>query len=258
MSNVHGGRHVIQVLSLMALSQASLRPAVAFNGVAPALVNSIHPVDSSRSIRSTVPAQSCGCSRRVVCAALATTAAARRPTTASAADPVMIAVQKIEAGLAVLDDVVARWAELTTDCNYGEIRRELLESANKEALLKAATQTSKSGTMVTMCKATGRLVREAIGKVQGIDKVLETPALVARVAEDEFDTFLGESERLQNSLSGADAAARAGSSDFSAQTTFKRGERPSTPNLDAARDQILDARDALEKVYQLVRRNGNA
>ena len=165
----------------------------------------------------------------------------------------MIAVQKIEAGLAVLDDVVARWAELTTDCNYGEIRRELLESANKEALLKAATQTSKSGTMVTMCKATGRLVREAIGSISGIDKVLETPALVARVAEDEFDTFLGESERLQNSLSGADAAARAGSSDFSAQTTFKRGERPSTPNLDAARDQILDARDALEKVYQLVR-----
>ena len=74
-----------------------------------------------------------------------------------------------------------------------------------------------------------------------------------RVKLVEGVTFLGESERLQNSLSGADAAARAGSSDFSAQTTFKRGERPSTPNLDAARDQILDARDALEKVYQLVR-----
>lgn len=242
MSNVHGGRHVIQVLSLMALSQASLRPAVALDGVAPGLLSTPVMLDIHTRL-----------SRRVVCAALATTAAARRPTTASAADPVMIAVQKIEAGLAVLDDVVARWAELTTDCNYGEIRRELLESANKEALLKAATQTSKSGTMVTMCKATGRLVREAIGSISGIDKVLETPALVARVAEDEFDTFLGESERLQNSLSGADAAARAGSSDFSAQTTFKRGERPSTPNLDAARDQILDARDALEKVYQLVR-----
>ena len=242
MSNVHGGRHVIQVLSLMALSQASLRPAVALDGVAPGLLTTPVMLDIHTRL-----------SRRVVCAALAMTAAARRPTTASAADPVMIAVQKIEAGLAVLDDVVARWAELTTDCNYGEIRRELLESANKEALLKAATQTSKSGTMVTMCKATGRLVREAIGSISGIDKVLETPALVARVAEDEFDTFLGESERLQNSLSGADAAARAGSSDFSAQTTFKRGERPSTPNLDAARDQILDARDALEKVYQLVR-----
>ena len=242
MSNVHGGRHVIQVLSLMALSQASLRPAVALDGVAPGLLTTPVMLDIHTRL-----------SRRVVCAALATTAAARRPTTASAADPVMIAVQKIEAGLAVLDDVVARWAELTTDCNYGEIRRELLESANKEALLKAATQTSKSGTMVTMCKATGRLVREAIGSISGIDKVLETPALVARVAEDEFDTFLGESERLQNSLSGADAAARAGSSDFSAQTTFKRGERPSTPNLDAARNQILDARDALEKVYQLVR-----
>ena len=233
---------MIQVLSLMALSQASLRPAVALDGVAPGLLTTPVMLDIHTRL-----------SRRVVCAALATTAAARRPTTASAADPVMIAVQKIEAGLAVLDDVVARWAELTTDCNYGEIRRELLESANKEALLKAATQTSKSGTMVTMCKATGRLVREAIGSISGIDKVLETPALVARVAEDEFDTFLGESERLQNSLSGADAAARAGSSDFSAQTTFKRGERPSTPNLDAARDQILDARDALEKVYQLVR-----
>ena len=196
-------------------------------------------------------------SRRVVCAALATTAVARDAMPAIAADPGMISVQKIEAGLAVLDDVVARWAELTTDCNYGEIRRELLETANKEALLKAATQTSKSETMVTMCKATGRLVREAIGAdkspLSGIDKVLETPALVARVAEDEFETFLGESEKFQNSLSGADAAARAGSSDFSAQTTFKRGERPSTPNLDAARDQILDARDALEKVYRLVR-----
>ena len=134
-------------------------------------------------------------SRRVVCAALATTAVTRISRTASAADPGMISVQKIEAGLAVLDDVVARWAELTTDCNYGEIRRELLETANKEALLKAATQTSKSETMVTMCKATGRLVREAIGAdkspLSGIDKVLETPALVARVAEDEFEILDG-------------------------------------------------------------------
>ena len=76
------------------------------------------------------------------------------PTPVNAAlDSGSAAVTQLHDGLIVLDDVISRWKDLTIDCNYGEIRRELLESANKEALLNAATQTSKAATMVTVCES---------------------------------------------------------------------------------------------------------
>ena len=166
-------------------------------------------------------------------------------------------MKRLQQGLVVLDDVLARWTDLTTDCNYGEIRRELLVAENKQALLEAATQTSKSGTMVTVCKSTGRLVREALGADQSplnnIVKLLEKPAIVDRLPDDAaFEAFLKASELLQQALSGADAAAGLAASDFSAQTTFKRGETPSTPNLDAAKGLVTEARDALRQVCSLV------
>lgn len=124
----------------------------------------------------------CGAGASVTCAPLAAVAAA---------DPGAAGVQQLLRGQAVLEDVLARWKELTIDCNYGEIRRELLEQDSKEALLKAASTTSKSATMVTVCKTSGRLVREALGADQSplnnLSKLLEKPAVVQRVDYDDFE-----------------------------------------------------------------------
>ena len=193
--------------------------------------------------------------RRVVCAT--GIALFCRPALAVAAtDPGAAAAGRLQSGLLVLEDVVGRWKEVTTDCRYGEIRRELLSSESKEELLKAASSTSKGDTMVVLCKSTGRLVREAIGAdaspLNNIAKLLERPALVQRVEFDQIDAFQAASEKLQQSLAAADAAAYfAATADFSAQTAFKRGEAPLTPNLDAARQAIVDARDAMKVVITL-------
>ena len=37
-----------------------------------------------------------------------------------------------------MDTLLANWEEMTTECNYGEVNRNLLETKNKEALLEAA------------------------------------------------------------------------------------------------------------------------
>lgn len=177
---------------------------------------------------------------------------------AAAADSGADAVARLLAGEAVLDDLLARWTELTTDCNYGEIRRELLDAGSKQQLLEEASGTSKSATMVTVCKSTGRAVRAALGATADgpltrVGSLLEKPALLSRVDYDDLERFQAASEALQQALSAADAAAYfSATGDFSAQTTFKRGETPTTPNLDAARQLVADAREALARVCRLV------
>lgn len=191
-------------------------------------------------------------SRRVVCIG----AAFALPACAAAAtlDP----VNELQQGLIVLDDVIQRWPELTTDCRYGELKREILSAANKDALLKAASQTDKAETMVVMCKSTGRLVREALGAdisspLHNVGRLLERPALVQRVDYDDLEAFQSASEKLQQSLSAADAAAFfAATADLSAQNTFKKGEVPVTPNLDAARQSIAEARSAMAVLCKLL------
>ena len=83
--------------------------------------------------------------------------------------------------------------------------------------------------------------------------LLEKPALLQRVDYDDLERFQAASEKLQQTLSAADAAAYFSfTGDFSAQTTFARGETPTTPNLDAARQLVVDAREALGRVCELV------
>ena len=70
---------------------------------------------------------------------------------------------------------------------------------------------------------------------------------------EDFEVFQTASEKLQTALSAADSAAYfAATGDFSAQTTFKKGEAPTTPNLDASYAALLEARAAMAEVIRLV------
>ena len=82
--------------------------------------------------------------------------------------------------------------------------------------------------------------------------MLERPRLLARVRDDDQEAFQAASERLQTAIAAADADAFSAAKDYSAQTTFKRGETPDTPNLDAARESVVDARDSLRAVVRLL------
>jgi hypothetical protein len=165
--------------------------------------------------------------------------------------------QRLRSGLATLDDMIAKWAELTLDCNYGEINRALLETDNKQQLLAEASGTSKASTTVTMCKSTAGRIRPGLGvtgegALARVDALLSKPATLQRVDPDALEAYQEASEALQRALSAADAAAFYSSNDFSARTTFKRGDAPSTPSLDKALDLVQDARAALAEVCKLV------
>ena len=181
--------------------------------------------------------------------AAAAAAAAMSPERADAAPDEEGA--KLRAALNVLDEVSERWTELTIDCKYGELRRELLSAENKEALLEEASSTSKAASTVTVCKSTGTKVRSLL-EAADVRKVLERPALLERVSDDNFENFLSASERFQAALSAAAAAAFLAQNDYGAQTTFKKGEVPTTPNLDAARQRVGEARTELSTLCGLV------
>ena len=48
------------------------------------------------------------------------------------------------------------------------------------------------------------------------------------------------------------AAAFLAGNDYSAQTTFKRGDATTTPNLDAALESVSEARSALRALLDLI------
>jgi hypothetical protein len=178
---------------------------------------------------------------------------------ANAVDRADESVERLQRGLRVLDDTLARWDDLTVDCRYGELRRELLSQESKQQLLQEASSTNKASTTVTVCKSTGRLVRNQLGAtdegpLSRIASVLERPELLDRLSDEGLEPFQEASERLQRSLSAADAAAYYAANDFSAQTTFKRGEVPTAPNLDACRVEVEKARDSLAVVCKLLER----
>ena len=83
---------------------------------------------------------------------------------------------------------------------------------------------SKGATMVTMCKSSARAVRRGLGTTEEgpltkVSVVLKQPELLDALQSDaDFERFQATSERLQQALSAADAAAfYSASGDFSAQ-----------------------------------------
>lgn len=174
----------------------------------------------------------------------------------AAAPPGADEAARLTNGLALLDGLLAKWGEVTLDCRFGEVKREMMMQENKEQLLQEASSTSKASTTVTMCKTSGATVRRAISGSESplarIGSLLERPALIGRVDEDKLEDFEAASEKLQQALTAADGAAYLAANDYSAQTTFKRGESTDTPNLDAALYDVGEARKSLAIIVQLV------
>jgi len=76
--------------------------------------------------------------------------------------------------------------------------------------------------------------------------------VLSSVDPDKLDEWISLSEALQQSLGAADAAAfTSETGDFSARTPFKVGEQPTSPNLDAARENVKEARALLDRMLAL-------
>ena len=180
-------------------------------------------------------------------------------TTVGAAAPALADPndERLTGSLRQLNDLLDRWAEVTIDCMYAEVPRELLETKNKQALLEQATKNAlfDKSASIQVCKSTDRAVRQALGgdgPLSRIDKLLGSPEILDGVAQGSEDRVVALSEQLQQALSAADAAAyMSETGDYSARTPFKQGESASSPNLNAARSNIVEARDTLCALIQL-------
>jgi hypothetical protein len=166
---------------------------------------------------------------------------------------------RLESALARLDGLLKNWDLVTIDCTYAEVPRELLESKNKEKLLKQATQNAlfDKSASINVCKSTDRVVRRELGTtadgpLSRFDRVLQSPTILSTVDPDRADEFIALSEKLQQALGAADAAAfTSETGDFSARTPFQVGEAPTAPNLETARLNIKEARELLQALMAM-------
>ena len=184
--------------------------------------------------------------------ALLNSAAVLLPLPAFAADDVNA---RLSAGLAALDLLMRDWKELTIDCTYAEVPKALLETKNKELLLEKASTLAlfDKSTSITVCKTNSKKVRPVLEPLTKLAKALQTSSMASLVDPDDFEAYLAAAERYESAINAADSAAYLAASDYSASTAFKEGETPTTPNLDAARDAVEAAREALAAASKLAR-----
>ena len=93
-------------------------------------------------------------------------------------------------------------------------------------------------------------MEEREGPLLGLELERHTQQLLRLAAVDREDSVRLERGRA---LAEADAAAfYSATSDFSAQTTFKKGDTPSAPALEKSKEAVAEARDALAALLRVV------
>mmetsp|Transcript_66505 Transcript_66505/g.110588 ORF Transcript_66505/g.110588 Transcript_66505/m.110588 type:complete len:225 (+) Transcript_66505:3-677(+) len=199
-------------------------------------------------------------SRRVSIVSGATLFSPLLPTQAAAS--INSPKAQLQGALQVLETVIERWDELTLECNYADVDRELLATANKKKLLeKAGGNYQKDSSVVkNTCRSSGAPIRQYMG-LSGNGPLARTRALLQQpgtlldvlVDERQVDTFIAAAERFEQASIGANAAAfTSGVGDMSGQNGFEKGSILTSPNLKRAKELAIDARDSLRELVSLV------
>jgi hypothetical protein len=159
--------------------------------------------------------------------------------------------------LAAFDKLSGKWVDATTDCRFGEIKRELLSAASKEQLLVEASTFAtfnKEKTMDVLCKRSPALARAlvdgpSVGKVEA-----DLRRLVALVPDENSDEYLEVIESWSQSRSAASAAAYAAQTgDLSSINAFAQGsDDGGSSNLLEAQRSVAEAARALRRAVQLI------
>jgi len=165
---------------------------------------------------------------------------------------------RLRKGLAGLDYLLAHWEEETTECIYADVPRELLETKNKEALLKAATKFAlydKSDSTVS-CKRTAKPVRQYLGLVSAdtplyrVDFLLQKAA--SRVDPERLDEYIAATEEWSELISAADSGAYMSSRDYSSFAVATQGESDARTFLGQARRDAARAREVLARLIEVL------
>ena len=129
--------------------------------------------------------------------------------------------------------LLSNWEKATTDCNYADVPRDLLETKNKELLLEKASTFAlfDKSVSVVSCKKSNKIVRDYLGltgkgPMVGIEKKLLKRNVVDCIEDvDLLDDYFGQVETFSQSLSRASSFSyAAGIADFDSVNNFAKVE----------------------------------
>jgi len=190
--------------------------------------------------------------RRLLSLASAGSAAALFPRAGRAATDADVLADRADR-LAALG---REWESLTTSCNIGEVKRELLGQDQKASLIEEAGQLAlfnKDATMVIKCRRTPLPASEVL---KGADRTV-VRALERLIPEaDDPDALITLREAYEQHETEAEAAAYLSrSGDFGVNNPFLKGSRPASEDifLERARVKAVETEQTLRSALSLIR-----
>ena len=170
-------------------------------------------------------------------------------------DPVRLA-----RGLKEVNYLLKNWEAKTTLCNYGEIKKELLENGNEEELYAAAKKGSLwdkgEETMNVMCKRDPEVVRAFVGLtnenlvLKNAEKLMRKPDVLDRVSADDVEAYEENVDAYILAVSEVDQLAYAARTDHDSTETFSKAQGGQSLKAEAGSDYLGQSRLAVIKVQK--------
>eukprot|EP00559_Dactyliosolen_fragilissimus_P000743 CAMPEP_0184867732 /NCGR_PEP_ID=MMETSP0580-20130426/27568_1 /TAXON_ID=1118495 /ORGANISM="Dactyliosolen fragilissimus" /LENGTH=277 /DNA_ID=CAMNT_0027368167 /DNA_START=57 /DNA_END=890 /DNA_ORIENTATION=- len=178
-------------------------------------------------------------------------------------------IEFIKQASSTLGILLDNWDKATTDCNYADVPKELLESKNKEQLLEKASTFAlfDKSTSVVSCRKNNKIVRDYIdavakGKAKNgsngvaIDKRILNRKTIDSLDPDYLDEYIAEAESFSEAMSRAlSLSYTAGMSDFDSVNNFSKDDNNAVnenSNLEQSRKAITEAKQSIDKLLLLL------
>ena len=175
-------------------------------------------------------------------------------------------VRRLKRGLKELDYLLANWEEKTTYCNFGELKMELLDTKNKDQLIKTARESGlldKSKSMNVMCKRDPEVVRAFLGLtpenlvLQKADILMKSKNVLSDVNPDLFDEYIESVDNYVQAVASADALAYNARNDYNSANSFEKDSADTlslkgSKYLDQSKDSVIKVRDSLSKIVTIL------
>ena len=172
-------------------------------------------------------------------------------------------LSRLKKGEQQVDFLLSNWKKKTVYCNFGEFKYELLDSGNKEQLMKEAAaggilDYDKSATMIVKCRRDPSMVRSYVGlmdenpTLQNAAKVMGSNVALDRVQDDDIELYMQAVDSFSKALAEVDLLT------YSARTDYGSTETQTLETINKAvddqeagigkKDYIAQSRDSLVKL----------
>lgn len=172
---------------------------------------------------------------------------------------------RLRRGLLEVNFLLNNWDEKTIYCNFGEVKKEMLQTENKKQLLVEAASTGlldydKSATMNVLCRRDPEVVRAFLGLTQEnlllarADDLMRRPDTIARLDDDDVDSYLAAVEEFSVAVSNVASLGYSARSDFGATEAQTREQllAGGDGRMGQTKASVVLARDSLQTIVALL------